>query len=63
MTGRRLYDLFADAWQSQATHYERRDESTTLIKPTPVAWPFLTPAERRVFNEMARRLTPKRRTT
>lgn len=54
MTGRHLYDKYTDAYANQTwTHY--RDNHPPLL-----AWPLLSQTEQRIWNDTARRLTPKR---
>lgn len=62
MTGRRLYDHHVDAlravkrdrWVPSTCRYER-----AYPDKLPIAWPFLSDDERKMWNEMARRITPR----
>lgn len=64
MTGRRLYDLHTD---ERRRVFGRRNpgdlDTATLWGAAPVAWPFLPEQERRLWNALAKRITPKRRKT
>lgn len=53
MTGRHLYDKYTDA--VAATTYVVRSD-----REAHPAWPLLPANQRRIWNDAARRLTPKR---
>lgn len=54
MTGRHLYDKYTDAVA------EKTWPSSELRTKYP-AWPLLSSTDRAIWNDAARRLTPKRR--
>lgn len=57
MTGRRLYDLYCDAWKSIGNDWVRESSSNRLgVTPVPPAWPFLSGPEQTTFNRIAARL-------
>ena len=59
MTGRALYDRFCD---SGAAVYHYHGLSVLPHDGNkPIAWPFLSSRDRRVWNDLARRLTPRKR--
>jgi hypothetical protein len=72
MTGRHLYERFTDSaaavqsWGDKtdlgAVGVDRRKlfggDNTAPIPPR--AWAFLTPYDRRLWNDLAKRITPKR---
>jgi hypothetical protein len=58
VTGRKLYDKYVDAeaWAGKVWDSSRN----TWTWPTrPLAWPFLTSRERKVWNDLAKRITPR----
>lgn len=61
MTGRRVYDLFTDSVYKGAWSSYDRDHYLPSINTPSLAWAALTSTERRVWNELARRITPKRK--
>lgn len=63
MTGRRLYDLHCDAIASKTSRWQRQQGYVTGCEDdtSPAAWPFLSDADRSVWNALARRITPKKR--
>jgi hypothetical protein len=72
MTGRRLYEQFTDSaaavtgWNDKtdlgAIGVPRRKmftaDNDSAVPPR--AWAFLTPYDRRLWNDLAKRITPKR---
>jgi hypothetical protein len=59
MTGRRLYDHYCDASYSEDdTVWSALQER--WVKPEKLAWTYLKSSERRMWNALARRVTPKR---
>jgi hypothetical protein len=62
MTGRRLYDHYADSavTSTSATWNKPADLSTVPMEGI-LAWSVLTARDRRMWNELARRITPKPR--
>lgn len=62
MTGRRLYDKYCDAVAAQTGSWERANGRISTVPPQGVlAWPFLGHQDRSLWNDLARRLTPKPR--
>lgn len=59
MTGRRLYDKYCDATAEEFP--DNRGAWRTAEKPLP-SWPSLSNDNRRRWNSLARKITPKRRT-
>lgn len=62
MTGRALYDRYTDSIFAAMPAPVRWYNDTGQVPASPLAWPALTLGERRVWNEFARRITPKRKT-
>lgn len=62
MTGRRLYEHFCEAAAFVGCYQWVRNK-TALPHPDrpPVAWAFLPGRDREVWNEAARRVTPRRK--
>lgn len=64
MTGRRLYDHYADSLIKANGWYgtDRLSENFSTVPATGVsAWPMLSKTDRKLWNELARRITPKPR--
>lgn len=61
MTGRRLYDRYADALVYSTSEWARSKGHVGQLPTEPKAWPVLSSAERSVWNDLARRVTPKPR--
>lgn len=62
MTGRRLYDAFTDAMVRETTPWQRNERGAIgSIDLRPKAWPILSVEERRIWNALAKRITPKRK--
>lgn len=61
MTGRRLYDHFADALVDATYPWQRTKPTVGQIPTNLPAWPMLNSSEQRVWNNLARRVTPKRK--
>lgn len=59
MTGRRLYDLLCDEWSKRGVY--DRDRGKVMRCQEPVAWPFLSHAERTTFSRIAARIKGVRR--
>lgn len=64
MTGRRLYEKYTDALKlcetSRWNSAERRQERAYPVH-TPAAWAFLPDRERRTWNTLAKKITPRPR--
>jgi hypothetical protein len=61
MTGRRLYDLFCDAWAGQAEWCRESSTNELGLSSAPVAWPFLSGYEQSTFNRAATRIRGRKR--
>lgn len=59
MTGKHLYELFA---VSCAANVGWRSEKSVLprLSQPPVAWPFLSGRDQYVWDDLARRITPRK---
>lgn len=59
MTGRRLYELLTNALGAQMS-WQRKE---SVVPGSPVAWAFLTYADRAAFNRVAERIPMRKRAT
>jgi hypothetical protein len=53
VTGRRQYEIYTDARKAKIPAWSSKAD------PAPVAWAYLPTFERAMWNEAARRITPK----
>ena len=60
MTGRTLYDRFTDALAETRSTWGSSDlPGMNNETPPPDAWPYLSTRDKRVWNALARKITPK----
>lgn len=61
MTGRRLYDKSCDSLAAQDHNTHWGMSVLPYAEHKPIAWPFVSSRDRRVWNDLAKRLTPRKR--
>lgn len=61
MTGRALYDRYCSTRIETLGTFWSPTIASNFRAQAPIAWPYLPGSERRLWNALAQRLTPKRK--
>lgn len=63
MNGRRLYEHFCDARHSTISNRPGTVANSNLRESAPVAWPYLPWREQNMWTDLAKRVTPRKRSS